>query len=209
MYLSTRCSSAITKVHCRGRRCSAVRTCIIFLQRRPIFWMGVFCLLLQNQVTTSESLLKRILWLGCHRSEFKKSFEENLQHQAMWRVGTILWKQDWWWIRDGDGCFISILFSNPLSSDTLKSMIYVQLFVFLKLTFMQCKAEVKSSVKRGGANIEGKGKETFRIFICLRICSFWLRCGKVWLKWKRSLSWRKKFFCKNSSCISSSGAVWG
>ena len=83
LYLCAHCSSAITKVHCRGKRHSAVRTCIIFLQRRPIFWMGVFCLLLQNQVTTSESLLKRILWLGCHRSEYKTSFEENLQHQAI------------------------------------------------------------------------------------------------------------------------------
>ena len=37
------------------------------------------------------------------------------------------------------------------------------------------------------------GKRTFWIFICLRICSFWLCCGKLWLKWKRSLSWKKKF----------------
>ena len=57
------------------------------------------------------------------------------------------------------------------------------------------------------------GKRTFWIFICLRICSFWLCCGKLWLKWKRSLSWKKKFsaflqsrglpcgvkFCSNTS----------
>ena len=113
MYLSTRCSSAMTKVHCRGRRHSAVRTCIIFLQRRPIFWMGVFCLLLQNQVTTSESLLKLILWLRCHRSEYKKSFEKNLQHQAMWIVGTILRKQDWCRTRDGNSVhiyFVQVLY---------------------------------------------------------------------------------------------------
>ena len=57
------------------------------------------------------------------------------------------------------------------------------------------------------------GKRTFWIFICLRICSFWLCCGKLWLKWKRSPSWKKKFsaflqsrglpcgvkFCSNTS----------